>query len=181
MVRIRKQFLFYGNCCPTLRAAPQESSKQSAAAARPMNFWQTRSLVVFLRLNKSDSSNDACKFLDLSSGRYPRVWFGSGKQLLLLLQLLYDPSRCSAVSLYQSAAAARPMNLLTNTKPGCLLETYKGNSSNDACKLLDLGFGRYPREWFGSGNSFCSMAIAARPFALLRRRARNKVQPLPDQ
>jgi len=42
---------------------------------------------------------------------------------------------------------------MTNAKPGCLLEIYKGDSSNDACKLLDYSSGRYPREWFGSGKN----------------------------
>merc|ERR1719330_255277 len=39
----------------------------------------------------------------------------------------------------------------SNQKPGCLLEIYKGDSCNSACKLLDVSSGRYHREWFGSG------------------------------
>jgi len=42
----------------------------------------------------------------------------------------------------------RPMS---NQKHGCLLEIYKGDSSNAACKLLEYSSGRYRREWFGSG------------------------------
>jgi len=40
---------------------------------------------------------------------------------------------------------------MSNQKHGCLLEIYKGDSSNAACKLLEYSSGRYPRKWFGSG------------------------------
>merc|ERR1712038_1927374 len=53
---------------------------------------------------------------------------------------------------------------MSNTKPGCLLEIYKGDNSSDACKLLDYSSGRYPRQWFRSGKAItCSMAIVMRP------------------
>merc|ERR1711920_396091 len=42
-------------------------------------------------------------------------------------------------------------NPMSNQKQGCLLEIYKGDSSNAACKLLEYSSGRYPRKWFGSG------------------------------
>merc|ERR1712151_1260378 len=35
---------------------------------------------------------------------------------------------------------------MANQKRGCLLEIYKGDSSNDACKLLEYSSGRYPRN-----------------------------------
>merc|ERR550539_1399541 len=34
---------------------------------------------------------------------------------------------------------------MSNGVPGCLLEIYKGDSSDGACKLLDYSSGRYPR------------------------------------
>jgi len=40
---------------------------------------------------------------------------------------------------------------MSNQKHGCLLEIYKGDSSDAACQLLDYSSGRYSREWFGSG------------------------------
>uniref|UniRef100_A0A7S0A2A3 Uncharacterized protein n=1 Tax=Pyrodinium bahamense TaxID=73915 RepID=A0A7S0A2A3_9DINO len=40
---------------------------------------------------------------------------------------------------------------MSNHQTGCLLEIFKGDSSNDACKLLEYSSGRYPREWFRSG------------------------------
>jgi len=40
---------------------------------------------------------------------------------------------------------------MSNQNRGCLLEIYKGDSSNAACRLLNYSSGRYDREWFGSG------------------------------
>merc|ERR1712217_873517 len=40
---------------------------------------------------------------------------------------------------------------MPNQKHGCLLEIFKGDSSNSACKKLDYSSGRYNLEWFGSG------------------------------
>merc|ERR1712012_310985 len=42
---------------------------------------------------------------------------------------------------------------MSNQKHGCLLEIYRGDSSNAACKLLSYSSGRYSRKWFGSGKN----------------------------
>jgi len=45
----------------------------------------------------------------------------------------------------------RTNNPMSNQQHGCLLEIYRGDSSNAACKLLEYSSGRYPRQWFGRG------------------------------
>merc|ERR1712113_1134726 len=40
---------------------------------------------------------------------------------------------------------------MSNQKHGCLLEIYRGDSSNAACNLLEYSSGRYPRRWFRTG------------------------------
>ena len=89
---------------------------------------------------------------------------------LLRGELVPKCSRCQANEPFDKHEAWLVFLRLTRATAAAMLVNY-----------LIWALGDIPVNGSDQETVFCSMAIAALPFALLRRRARNKVQPLPDQ